>query len=71
MILNAKVPEGSIEKKWDEHKFSMKLVNPANKRKYNIIVIGTGLAGTSAAASLGELVQCYCAFVPRITAPRS
>ncbi len=55
MILNAKVPEGSIEKKWDEHKFSMKLVNPANKRKYNIIVIGTGLAGASAAASLGEL----------------
>ena len=53
--LNSKIPEGSIENKWNNHKFNMKLVNPANKRKYDIIVVGTGLAGASAAASLGEL----------------
>src|SRR4051812_45629562 len=55
MNLDAKVPGGPIEQKWDRHKFEMKLVNPANKRKYTIIVVGTGLAGGSAAASLGEL----------------
>ena len=55
MKLDAKIPAGPIEKKWDLHKFQMKLVNPANKRKYTIIVVGTGLAGASAAASLGEL----------------
>ncbi|MFI5250825.1 MAG: fumarate reductase/succinate dehydrogenase flavoprotein subunit [Bacteroidota bacterium] len=55
MTLNSKIPEGPIEKKWVNHKFNMKLVNPANKRKYHIIVVGTGLAGASAAASLGEL----------------
>jgi succinate dehydrogenase / fumarate reductase flavoprotein subunit len=55
MVLNSKIPEGPIEKKWESHKFNMKLVNPANKRKYHIIVVGTGLAGASAAASLGEL----------------
>jgi succinate dehydrogenase / fumarate reductase flavoprotein subunit len=55
MILNAKIPEGPIEKKWDSHRFDLKLVNPANKRKYHIIVVGTGLAGASAAASLAEL----------------
>jgi len=55
MALNSKIPEGPVEKKWDNHRFSMKLVNPANKRKYNIIVVGTGLAGSSAAASLAEL----------------
>ena len=55
MKLDAKVPDGPIEKKWDLHKFQMKLVNPANKRKYTIIVVGTGLAGASAASSLGEL----------------
>jgi succinate dehydrogenase / fumarate reductase flavoprotein subunit len=55
MNLDAKVPGGPIDQKWDRHKFEMKLVNPANKRKYTIIVVGTGLAGGSAAASLGEL----------------
>lgn len=55
MKLDSKIPDGPIEKKWDSHRFSMKLVNPANKRKYSIIVVGTGLAGASAAASLGEL----------------
>jgi len=55
MLLDPKVPPGPIEKKWDEYKFHMKLVNPANKRKYKIIVIGTGLAGSSASASLAEL----------------
>jgi succinate dehydrogenase / fumarate reductase, flavoprotein subunit len=63
VTLDAKVPSGPIEKKWDDHKFHMKLVNPANKRKYTIIVVGTGLAGASAAASLGELgynVLSFC-----------
>ncbi|HUI10123.1 MAG TPA: fumarate reductase/succinate dehydrogenase flavoprotein subunit [Bacteroidota bacterium] len=55
MTLDAKIPAGPIEKKWDNHRFSMKLVNPANKRKYHVIVVGTGLAGASAAASLAEL----------------
>jgi succinate dehydrogenase / fumarate reductase, flavoprotein subunit len=54
-MLDSKVPNGPIAEKWDRHKFEMKLVNPANKRKYTIIVVGTGLAGASAAASLGEL----------------
>jgi len=55
MTLDAREPSGPIAEKWDRHKFEMKLVNPANKRKYTIIVVGTGLAGGSAAASLGEL----------------
>jgi len=55
MTLEGKVPDGPIDEKWDRHKFEMKLVNPANKRKYTIIVAGTGLAGASAAAALGEL----------------
>jgi len=55
MTLDAKIPSGPIEKKWDTHRFTMKLVNPANKRKYTLIVVGTGLAGASAAASLAEL----------------
>jgi succinate dehydrogenase / fumarate reductase flavoprotein subunit len=55
MVLNAKIPDGPVEKKWDSHRFNLKLVNPANKRKYHIIVVGTGLAGSSAAASLAEL----------------
>ena len=61
--LDAKIPEGPIEKKWDRHKFNMKLVNPANRRKYNIIVVGTGLAGGAAAATLGEMgynVKAFC-----------
>ena len=53
--LNSNVPEGNIAEKWSNYKFSMKLVNPANKRKFDIIVVGTGLAGASAAATLGEL----------------
>ena len=53
--LNSKIPEGSIGEKWDKHKFNIRLVNPANKRKYTIIVVGTGLAGAAAAASLAEL----------------
>ncbi len=53
--LDAKIPEGPIQEHWDKHKFDTKLVNPANKRKYKIIIIGTGLAGASAAATLGEL----------------
>ena len=55
MTLDSKIPEGPIEQKWDRHRFAMKLVNPANRRKYTVIVVGTGLAGASAAASLGEL----------------
>ena len=55
MKLDARIPAGPIAEKWDRHKFEMKLVNPANKRKYTVIVVGTGLAGASAAASLGEL----------------
>jgi succinate dehydrogenase / fumarate reductase, flavoprotein subunit len=61
--LDARIPSGPIVDKWDRHKFEMKLVNPANKRKYSIIVVGTGLAGASAAASLGELgynVLSFC-----------
>ncbi len=53
--LNAKIPQGNLQEKWSNHKFNVKLVNPANKRKYEIIIIGTGLAGASAAASLAEL----------------
>src|SRR6201984_821146 len=55
MALDAKIPSGPIELAWDKARFDMKLVNPANKRKYTIICVGTGLAGASAAASLGEL----------------
>jgi succinate dehydrogenase / fumarate reductase flavoprotein subunit len=54
-VLNSKIPEGPIQQKWDNHRFNMKLVNAANKRKYTVIVVGTGLAGSSAAASLAEL----------------
>jgi succinate dehydrogenase / fumarate reductase flavoprotein subunit len=63
MTLESKIPSGALADKWDRHKFEIKLVNPANKRKYNIIVVGTGLAGASAAASLGELgynVHSFC-----------
>ncbi len=61
--LDGKVPSGPVESKWEDHKFNMKLVNPANKRKHTVIVIGTGLAGASAAASMGELgykVKAFC-----------
>src|SRR5579864_8459446 len=63
MELNSKVPFGPIEQKWDRHRFEMKLVNPSNKRKHTIIIVGSGLAGASAAASLAELgynVLCFC-----------
>src|SRR5687767_15850955 len=62
MELNAKIPAGPIQEKWDLHRFDLKLINPANKRKYNIIMVGSGLAGASAAASLSELgynVLCF------------
>jgi succinate dehydrogenase / fumarate reductase flavoprotein subunit len=62
-MLDAKIPGGPIAEKWDRHKFEMKLVNPANKRKFTVLVVGTGLAGGSAAASLGELgynVHAFC-----------
>ena len=63
MILDSKIPGGPISEKWTRHKFELKLVNPANKRKFTVIVVGTGLAGASAAASLGELgynVKSFC-----------
>jgi len=63
MILDSKIPAGPLADKWKNHKFNLKIVNPANKRKYDIIVVGTGLAGGAAAASLGELgynVKAFC-----------
>jgi succinate dehydrogenase / fumarate reductase flavoprotein subunit len=63
MELKSRIPDGPIEKKWDRHRFEMKLVNPANKRKYHVLVVGSGLAGASAAATLAELgygVSCFC-----------
>jgi succinate dehydrogenase / fumarate reductase, flavoprotein subunit len=63
MELCANIPSGSIEQKWDRHRFEMKLVSPANKRRFTIIMVGSGLAGASAAASLAELgyqVKCFC-----------
>ena len=63
MLLDARIPDGPIETKWERTKFEMKLVNPANKRRFTVIVVGSGLAGASAAASLAELgykVLCFC-----------
>ena len=63
MKLDAKIPSGPLAQKWDQHKFDMKLVNPANKRKFEVIVVGTGLAGASAAATMAELgyqVKSFC-----------
>jgi succinate dehydrogenase / fumarate reductase flavoprotein subunit len=63
MELKANIPSGPIAQKWSKHRFDMKLVNPANKRKYSVIVVGSGLAGGAGAASLGELgynVKCFC-----------
>lgn len=62
MKLDSKIPSGPLKEKWDNHRFNMKLINPSNKRKYKILVVGTGLAGASAAASfaeLGYLVECF------------
>ena len=63
MNLDARIPSGPVEQRWDKCRFEMKLVNPANKRKYTVIVVGSGLAGASAAATMAELgyqVKCYC-----------
>jgi len=63
MKLESNIPDGPLAEKWDKHKFDLKLVNPANKRKYTVIVVGTGLAGASAAATLSELgynVKAFC-----------
>ena len=60
--LNSNIPKGTLASKWSEHKFNLKLVNPANKRKYTIIVVGTGLAGASASASMAELGYNVLAF---------
>ncbi|MEA2765925.1 MAG: succinate dehydrogenase / fumarate reductase, flavoprotein subunit [Gemmatimonadaceae bacterium] len=61
--LNARIPSGPLAQKWDKHRFEMKLVNPANKRKYTVLVVGSGLAGGAAAATMSELgynVKCFC-----------
>ncbi len=61
--LDSKAPDGPVESRWDRHQFDLKLINPANRRRFNIIVVGSGLAGGAAAASLGEMgynVQCFC-----------
>src|SRR5215213_9202759 len=63
MVLDSKIPSGPIDRKWDKAKFDLKLVNPANKRKFEVLVVGSGLAGASAAATLAELgynVKCFC-----------
>src|SRR5438270_3152006 len=63
MELNSKSPGGPIETRWEQHRFALKLVNPANKRKHTVLVVGSGLAGASAAATLAELgynVKCFC-----------
>ena len=63
MKLDAKIPSGPIEQAWAKHCFDMKLVNPANRRKLSVIIVGTGLAGASAAATLGEAgynVKSFC-----------
>ncbi|MGV3658366.1 MAG: hypothetical protein ACO1NX_10435, partial [Chitinophagaceae bacterium] len=62
-MLDAKIPAGPLEKKWEDYKGHVKLVNPANKRNLEIIIVGTGLAGASAAAALGEMgykVKAFC-----------
>ena len=63
MKLEARIPSGPLTQKWDKHRFEMKLISPANKRKFDVIVVGSGLAGASAAATLAELgynVKCFC-----------
>src|ERR1051326_8368212 len=63
ITLNSHIPSGPLAQKWDKHKFEIKLVNPANKRKYTILVVGAGLAGASAAATLSELGYAVDNFV--------
>jgi succinate dehydrogenase / fumarate reductase flavoprotein subunit len=61
--LNSNIPSGPLDRKWEKHKFESRLINPANKRKYSVIVVGSGLAGASAAATLADLgykVKCFC-----------
>jgi succinate dehydrogenase / fumarate reductase flavoprotein subunit len=70
-VLDAKIPDGPIETKWDDHRFAMKLVSPANKRKFSVIVVGTGLAGASAAATMGELGYKVKAFTFHDSARRA
>ena len=70
-VLDAKIPDGPLESKWDNHRFSMKLVSPPNKRKFSVIVVGTGLAGASAAASMGELGYKVKAFTFHDSARRA
>ncbi|HOS75501.1 MAG TPA: FAD-binding protein, partial [Verrucomicrobiota bacterium] len=63
MPLNAQIPSGPLAQKWEQYKFDLKLINPANKRKFDLLVVGSGLAGASAAAALAELgyrVKCFC-----------
>src|SRR5437660_3956324 len=63
MQLHAKIPSGPLAQKWDKHRFELKLINPANKRRFEVLVVGSGLAGASAAATLAELgyhVKCFC-----------
>src|ERR671920_1275501 len=63
MAVDSKIPGGPLADKWDRYRFESKLVNPANRRKYTVLIVGTGLAGASAAASLGELgynVLSFC-----------
>lgn len=70
-VLDAKIPDGPIESKWDDHRFAMRLVSPANKRKFSVIVVGTGLAGASAAATMGELGYKVKAFTFHDSARRA
>ena len=63
MKLDSKIPDGPLSEKWDRHRFELKLVNPANKKKFKILVVGTGLAGASTSATLAELgyeVETFC-----------
>ena len=63
LVLDSKIPAGPLAQKWERHKFESKLINPANRRKYEILIVGSGLAGASAAAALGEMgyrVKCFC-----------
>src|ERR1043166_5528326 len=63
MELDPRVPPGPLDAKWDKHRFELRLISPANRRKYSVLVVGSGLAGGSAAATLGELgyqVSCFC-----------